>query len=153
MALSGLAAALFTRWVLSRAGAGKAEADAAADATPQVLERRAALVGQRVRGQEQLSKSMAMAVDQLLADFVGDPAIDLRKVSLAMAVQDYQLATTGTDRWAALDRALALVDRLQQETARREAPWYQVHKDLLTLGVAVVSAIAALISCIVDALK
>jgi serine/threonine protein kinase len=100
-----------------------------------------------------LSRSMAFTLEGLLAKSELDPAIDLRRVSLALAIGDFQRAKDGEDRHASLDRAIAIADKLQEMLLLRSRPWYVRHKDALTVATAFFAAAAALVSTIAGALK
>jgi hypothetical protein len=82
-----------------------------------------------------------------------DAAIDLRKVSLALAIEDYQLAAGREDQRQALNRAIELADKLQDQLQQRSLPWYARHKDALTVSAALLAAAAALVSGIAGAWK
>jgi len=92
-----------------------------------------------------LSNSIAITLDKVIAG-VGDPAVDLRRVSLALAIDDFHRATAGTDRRDALARAIELADKIQDRLVSTSPPWYVVHKEMLTATTALIAAVTALLS-------
>jgi eukaryotic-like serine/threonine-protein kinase len=105
------------------------------------------------RMREVLSQSIAVAVDSLLIHSSGDPTIDLRRASLAFAIEDFSEAKTRGDKRAALDRAIDIADRLQSQIMSHAQPWYVRRKDGIAVVTALLVAAATLISKILELTK
>jgi uncharacterized membrane protein YraQ (UPF0718 family) len=144
--LAGLAASLLIGWLLNRVDANSRRRSAHLDQGAGQLRRKADM-------SQVLSRSVAIAVETLLADSAGEPAIDLRKASLALAIDDFNHAKDRLDQRNALERAIVIADKLSDQLAQKARPWHARHKEALTLLAAVLSASAALLSSFAGAFK
>jgi hypothetical protein len=143
---SSLLAAAFTSWLLRTLERRGQQRTAS-------LAENAAQLRQKANTTDTLTRSFALNVEQILGGSAVDAAIDLRKVSLALAIEDYQLAAGREDQRQALNRAIELADKLQDQLQQRSLPWYARHKDALTVSAALLAAAAALVSGIAGAWK
>ncbi|MCA9650834.1 MAG: protein kinase [Myxococcales bacterium] len=106
----------------------------------------AARVRRRATATDVLSQSLAVTMDSLLSVSAADPAIDLRRVSLALAIDDFQGAKDREDQRQALERAIQIADKLREQIEQQARPWYLRHKEALTLVTALLAAITGLVA-------
>jgi serine/threonine protein kinase len=141
--LIGVAAAIVTRLLIAVIERGAQGDNPALDV--------AKLSVTKVRSSDILTQSIALTVESLILQSSGDPRVDLRRASLAIAIDELQTAKTLGDRKAALDRAIEIADKVHEQLTHK--PWYVQHKDGIALVTAFAGAAAALLSKIIEVTK